>query len=195
MVKALADSGLVVYEPYSGVRLTPAGAKLAAMVLRRHRLVELFLVRVMGMSWAEVHDEAEQLEHAVSERLIDRIDEMLGRPAADPHGDPIPDHEGVIQMPDTDSLLNCPLNEPLVVSRVLDQDSEFLHFVEQSQLKPGQAIVVESRNDAADRVMVRVDGRVIALGTRAASKLMVERPANAAAGGSARPASRPGSSR
>jgi DtxR family transcriptional regulator, Mn-dependent transcriptional regulator len=180
MVKALADSGLVVYEPYSGVRLTPAGDKLAAMVLRRHRLVELFLVRVMGMSWAEVHDEAEQLEHAVSERLIDRIDEMLGRPAVDPHGDPIPDHEGVIQMPDSDSLLNCPLNEPLVVSRVLDQDSEFLRFVEQSQLKPGQAIVVESRNDAADRVMVRVDGRVVALGTRAASKLMVERPIVAA---------------
>jgi DtxR family Mn-dependent transcriptional regulator len=195
MVKTLADSGLVVYEPYSGVRLTPAGAKLAAMVLRRHRLVELFLVRVMGMSWAEVHDEAEQLEHAVSDRLIDRIDEMLGRPAVDPHGDPIPDHEGVIQAPETDSLLNCPLNEPLVVSRVLDQDSEFLHFIEQSQLKPGQAIVVESRNDAADRVTVRVDGRMIALGTRAASKLMVERPANAAAGGPARPASRPGSSR
>src|SRR5688572_2989497 len=125
MVKTLADSGLVVYEPYSGVRLTPAGAKLAAMVLRRHRLVELFLVRVMGMSWAEVHDEAEQLEHAVSDRLIDRIDEMLGRPAVDPHGDPIPDHEGVIQAAESDSLLNCPLNEPLVVSRVLDQDSEF----------------------------------------------------------------------
>jgi len=183
MVKTLADSGLVVYEPYSGVRLTPAGAKLAAMVLRRHRLVELFLVRVMGMSWAEVHDEAEQLEHAVSDRLIDRIDEMLGRPAVDPHGDPIPDHEGVIQAAASDSLLNCPLNEPLVVSRVLDQDSEFLRFIEQSHLKPGQAIVVESRNDAADRVMVRVDGRVIALGTRAASKLMVERaPASATRG-------------
>ena len=130
----------------------------------------------MGMSWAEVHDEAEQLEHAVSDRLIDRIDDMLGRPSVDPHGDPIPDHEGVIQAAETDSLLNCPLNEPLVVSRVLDQDSEFLRFLEQSQLKPGQAIVVESRNDAADRVMVRVDGRAIALGTRAASKLMVERP-------------------
>jgi len=116
----------------------------------------------------------------VSDRLIDRIDEMLGRPAVDPHGDPIPDHEGHIQAAESDSLLNCPLNEPLVVSRVLDQDSDFLIFVEQSQLKPGQAIVVESRNDAADRVMVRVDGRVIALGTRAASKLMVERAASAA---------------
>ncbi len=89
MVKALAESGLAEYEPYSGVRLSPAGEKLAGLVLRRHRLVELFLVQVMGMSWADVHDDAEQLEHVVSERLIDRIDEMLGRPTHDPHGDPI----------------------------------------------------------------------------------------------------------
>ena len=94
MVKALAESGLVRYEPYAGVRLTAAGEKLAALVLRRHRLIELFLVQVMGMSWTEVHDEAEHLEHAVSDRLIDRIDEMLGRPSVDPHGDPIPGPEG-----------------------------------------------------------------------------------------------------
>ena len=90
MVKALSEAGLVRYEPYAGIRLTPAGEKLAARVLRRHRLIELFLVQVMGMSWTEVHDEAEHLEHAVSDRLIERIDEMLGRPSADPHGDPIP---------------------------------------------------------------------------------------------------------
>ena len=96
MVKTLAESGLVRYEPYAGVRLTAAGEKLAALVLRRHRLIELFLVQVMGMSWTEVHDEAEHLEHAVSDRLIDRIDEMLGRPAVDPHGDPIPDPEGTL---------------------------------------------------------------------------------------------------
>lgn len=177
MVKALADSGLVVYEPYSGVRLTPAGAKLAALVLRRHRLIELFLVRVMGMSWTEVHDEAEQLEHAVSDRLIDRIDEMLGRPSVDPHGDPIPDGDGVIQARENDSLLNCPLGEPLVVSRVIDQDADFLRFIEQSHLKPGAALVIDSRNTAADRVVVKVAGRSIALGTRAASKLLVEKPA------------------
>src|SRR5919106_1169984 len=91
MVKALAESGLVRYEPYAGVRLTQAGEKLASLVLRRHRLIELFLVKILGMSWTEVHDEAENLEHAVSDRLIDSIDEMLGRPAVDPHGDPIPD--------------------------------------------------------------------------------------------------------
>src|SRR4026208_1722665 len=122
MVKALAESGLAHYEPYAGVRLTAAGQKLAAMVLRRHRLIELFLVKVMGMSWTEVHDEAENLEHAVSDRLIDRIDEMLGRPEVDPHGDPIPDPEGTVPTPAYESLLTCPLNAPVTISRVSDQD-------------------------------------------------------------------------
>jgi DtxR family Mn-dependent transcriptional regulator len=175
MVKALADAGLVTYEPYSGVRLTPSGEKLAAAVLRRHRLVELFLVQVMGMSWAEVHDEAEQLEHAVSDRLIDRIDEMLGRPAVDPHGDPIPDTEGYIPPADLHTLLTCPIDHPLVVSRVVDQDADFLRFIEQSDLKPGQPVVVAGRDAAADRVIVRTAGdRSVALGMRAASKVMVE---------------------
>ena len=112
MVKALAESGLAEYEPYSGVRLTDAGEKLAGLVLRRHRLVELFLVQVMGMSWAEVHDEAEQLEHVVSERLIERIDEMLGRPTHDPHGDPIPDPDGAITRRDLDTLHDLPGRHP-----------------------------------------------------------------------------------
>ena len=85
------------YEPYAGVTLTEAGEKLAALVVRRHRVIELFLVQVMGYRWDEVHDEAEQLEHAVSDRLIDRMDEMLGRPEVDPHGDPIPDPEGIVK--------------------------------------------------------------------------------------------------
>src|SRR6202163_4344531 len=116
MVKALAESDLAEYEPYSGVRLTPAGEKLAVLVLRRHRLVELFLVQVMGMSWAEVHDEAEQLEHVVSERLIERIDEMLGRPTRDPHGDPIPNPDGAITHKHLDNLLTCPIGTPLRVT-------------------------------------------------------------------------------
>src|SRR6266481_5501113 len=112
MVKALAESGLAEYEPYSGVRLTSAGEKLAGRVLRRHRLVELFLVQVMGMSWAEVHEEAEHLEHSVSERLIERIDEMLGHPTHDPHGDPIPGADGAITPRELDTLLTCPIGEP-----------------------------------------------------------------------------------
>src|SRR6266852_5314486 len=155
MVKALAESDLAEYEPYSGVRLTPAGEKLAVLVLRRHRLVELFLVQVMGMSWAEVHDEAEKLEHVVSERLIERIDEMLGRPTRDPHGDPIPNPEGAITRRDLDTLLTCPVGAPLRITRVADQDPDFLRFIENNGLKPGQSIEVETRDSAADAVRLR----------------------------------------
>lgn len=175
MVKALAESGLAAYEPYSGVRLTPAGEKLAGLVLRRHRLVELFLVQVMGMSWAEVHDEAEQLEHVVSERLIERIDDMLGHPTHDPHGDPIPTPEGTIPADHLENLLTCPVNTPLRVTRIADQDPAFLRFIENNHLKPGQTIEVETRDAAADAVQVRSANRPpITIGARAASKLLVE---------------------
>ncbi len=174
MVKTLADSELVHYEPYLGCRLTPAGEKLAARVLRRHRLIELFLVKELGMSWAEVHDEAEQLEHAVSDRLIDRIDEILGRPAADPHGDPIPGPEGTVDQPDYQSLLTCPLQTPVMVGRITDQDADFLRFVEDHDLKPGQMVEVEARDPLADSVQVKGEGRRITIGARAASKLLVQ---------------------
>lgn len=175
MVKTLADSGLVHYEPYSGVRLTRAGEKLAARVLRRHRLIELFLVQVMGMSWAEVHEEAEQLEHAVSDRLVERIDEMLGRPEVDPHGDPIPGPEGTVARPQYETLLSCPLGTPVTIRRVLDQDPDFLRFIEESDLKPGQTIRIEGRDTAADRVSVRgAKDRVITVGARAAAKVLVQ---------------------
>jgi DtxR family Mn-dependent transcriptional regulator len=174
MVKALADSGLAHYEPYAGVRLTPAGEKLAALVLRRHRLIELFLVNVMGMSWTEVHDEAENLEHAVSDRLIDRIDEMLGRPAVDPHGDPIPDPEGTVPTPEYDNLLTCPLGTPLTISRVSDQDRAFLQFAERHDLRPGDVVCVEERSVAGDSVELRGrNQRRVTIGARAASKVLV----------------------
>src|SRR5688572_10673489 len=175
MVKTLAEWGLVKYEPYAGVRLTSAGEKLAAMVLRRHRLIELFLVKVMGMSWTEVHDEAEHLEHAVSERLIDRIDEMLGRPAVDPHGDPIPDQHGALKRREYATLLTCPLHSRVTVSRVADQDTAFLKFVERHDLKPGSVVAVEERDEAADSVRLRGEGnREFTIGARAASKVLVE---------------------
>ncbi len=174
MVKALAESGLAEYEPYSGVRLTAAGEKLAGLVLRRHRLVEAFLVQVMGMSWAEVHEDAEQLEHVVSDRLIDRIDQMLGRPTHDPHGDPIPTADGEMTARHLDSLLTCPLGTPLKVTRISDQDPAFLRFIESNDLKPGEPVEVESRDDVADSVMLKQRDRRITIGTRAASKLLVE---------------------
>jgi DtxR family Mn-dependent transcriptional regulator len=155
--------------------LNARGQKLASLVLRRHRLVELFLVNVMGMSWAEVHDEAEQLEHVVSERLIERIDEMLGRPKSDPHGDPIPNPDGAITPKHHDTLLTCPMGRPLHVTRIADQDPAFLRFIERNDLKPGQTIEVESRDAAADAVVLRgKGGRPLTIGARAASKLLVE---------------------
>lgn len=175
MMKALAEAGLVRYEPYMGVRLTNAGAKLATLVLRRHRLIELFLVKVLGMSWAEVHDEAEQLEHAVSESLIDRIDEMLGRPEVDPHGDPIPTAEGRMPRPDHLDLLSAPIGAMLVVTRVIDQDPDFLRFVEEHQLMPGFTVIIDTRDASSDAVRLRSQsGEAVSIGTRAAAKIFAK---------------------
>lgn len=175
MVKALSESGLVHYEPYMGVRLTSAGDKLASLVLRRHRLIELFLVKVLGMSWAEVHDEAERLEHAVSERLIDRIDEMLGRPSTDPHGDPIPTAEGKIAATNDVELLSAPVRARLRVTRVLDQEAAFLRFIERCDLTPGRELTVEARDDDADALHVKSEtGVETTLGARSAAKLLVQ---------------------
>ena len=174
MVKTLSESGLVRYEPYAGVRLTAAGERLAALVLRRHRLIEQFLVQVLGMNWSEVHEEAERLEHAVSERLIDRIDEMLGRPAVDPHGDPIPGPEGELARQTYPDLLSAPVGCGLVVARVTAQDGDFLRFIERRNLKPGQRVEIATRDAASDSVTVRSEtGELTTIGARAASKVLV----------------------
>ncbi len=175
MMKTLTDSGLVTYEPYAGVRLTPAGRKLAAHVLRRHRLVELFLVRTMGMDWSEVHREAEVLEHVISDRLLERMDEILGRPSVDPHGDPIPTPAG--QVPDVcqESLRTCALGERLRVARVTDQRAEFLQLLERHGLKPGRWLRILSRDELTETVEVQPDEAVsLQLGFRAAERVLVE---------------------
>ncbi len=174
MVKTLADSDLVEYEPYDGVRLSAAGEKLASQVLRRHRLVELFLVEVMGMDWSEVHGEAELLEHAVSERLLTRIDDMLGNPKVDPHGDPIPTAGGEVAPTDYADLTTCPIGESVRLVRVTDQEIDFLQRIESYGLVPGVAIAVVSRNAQADIVEIRPrDSTSVSLSFRAASKIQV----------------------
>ncbi len=178
MLKTLANSSLVSYEPYSGVSLTDPGRQLAVHVLRRHRLVELFLVRVMGLDWAEVHDEAELLEHAVSDRIIERMDAMLGEPDVDPHGDPIPTAGGEVEHRELQSLLDCPLDVWLQVARVTDQAADFLQLVETEHLKPGSRLMVTGRDEAADTMQLERRGvGPLALGLRAASKILVaEKP-------------------
>ncbi len=185
MIKTLADSGLVDHEPYGGVRLTDAGKALATRVIRRHRLVELFLVEVMGMNWSEVHAEAEVLEHAVSERLIERIDEMLGRPASDPHGDPIPTARGeFVAAQGYESLIVCPLGAARVVARVTDQRADFLRLVESHGLMPGRRVVVRARDELMDSVEVLPDrGEPLLLGFRAASRVLVAPEIRAGLGG------------
>lgn len=186
MVKALADSGLVEYEARNGVRLTARGEQLALHVLRRHRLVELFLVKVLGLDWSVVHEEADALEHAVSDRVIERIDLMLGHPTADPHGDPIPSTKGHIEAPHRTSLADCPLKQSVQVSRVLDQSPEFLRFVEKQGLTPGAVLTVKEREAVSGVVQVRVAGREnSSLGLAAAAKVLVEQ-ARGDSGGRAR---------
>ena len=174
MMKTLAETGLIDYEPYSGARLTDAGRKLAARVLRRHRLVELFLVQVMGMGWSEVHEEAEILEHAVSDALVDRMDKMLGNPTVDPHGDPIPDAEGRMSRHQYPSLMDCPMQVDCVVRRVTDQRGEFLQRLESFGLMPGCSVQVGSRDELAETIEITsLDGDTFALGFRAASRVLV----------------------
>jgi len=175
MMKTLTDAGLVSYAPYMGVRLTEAGRKLATHVLRRHRLVELFLVEVMKMDWSEVHQDAEILEHAVSERMIERMDEMLGHPAVDPHGDPIPTAGGAIAELELASLLACPLHRELRIARVTDQRAEFLQLLERHDIVPGRRAAVDSRDELTETVQVRpVGGEPLKLGFQAASRVLVE---------------------
>jgi len=176
MVKALADSGLVSYEPRGGVRLTRAGEQLALHVLRRHRLIELFLVKVLGLDWSEVHDEAEELEHVISDKVLERIDRLLGHPSVDPHGDPIPPAKGRLQAPAArDSLADCTAGKSYRIARVIDQEPAFLQFLERARLMPGTHVTVESRDALADAIRLRPrGGEVVTLGTAAAAKILVE---------------------
>jgi DtxR family Mn-dependent transcriptional regulator len=175
MIQALAKSGLVEYEPRTGVRLTKGGEQLALHVLRRHRLVELLLVQVLGLDWSEVHDEAEELEHVISDKVLERIDLLLGRPSVDPHGDPIPSAGGTVSRGRYRPLSECPPGYCGKVARVVDQDAAFLQFVERCGLKPGVGVRVETRDALADAIAVRPDNRKpITLGTGAAGKILVE---------------------
>lgn len=173
MVKSLAEARLVSYEPRVGVRLTPRGRKVAVQMLRRHRLLEVFLVRVLGLSWSEVHEEAEVLEHAVSDRVLKRIDDLLGHPTVDPHGDPIPTSAGKVEERRLTSMADCGLGR-YEVARLTDQDPGFLEFAEQRGLVPGARIEVLGRDRVADLVTLRVPRRrPMTIGLAAARKVLV----------------------
>ena len=173
MLKTLSDAGLAAYRPYEGVRLTEAGRLLALRVLRRHRLIELFLVRTLDLSWDEVHEEAENLEHAVSDFLIDRIDQFLEYPKADPHGDPIPRADGTISAPEGCLLTDWKVGSPFRLVRVLDQSPEFLRYLSDSGIDLGIQGELQSNHKAAGIVTVSIGKREMSLAHEAARKLLV----------------------
>ncbi len=175
MVKTLARSGLIEYEPRGGSRLTAAGEQLALNVLRRHRLVEAFLVEVLKLDWSEVHGEAELLEHAISDKVLEKIDELIGRPRVDPHGDPIPTNRGEIDDTRFDPLAQRANGDRLRIVRVIDQDARFLQFAERHGLVPGAKLAVDRQDAEADAVTIAVSGAdTVTLGANAAAKILVE---------------------
>jgi DtxR family Mn-dependent transcriptional regulator len=173
MLKTLDESKLATYTPYEGVRLTPAGRALALRVLRRHRLIEQFLSQTLHLTWDEVHEEAEHMEHAVSDALVDRIDAYLGHPTIDPHGDPIPQPDGTMATAAVRSLAACAVGETFCIARVTDQSSEFLRYLSQFGLEIGAKGSLVLNDTSRESVTVRLSGENKTLPRDAASKLMV----------------------
>lgn len=175
MLKTLAESQLAEYRPYQGAKLTNSGRALALRMLRRHRLIELFLVETLGLSWDEVHEEAEHMEHAVSDSLVDRIDAYLGHPAADPHGDPIPSAEGTMRGGGEEAvpLAHCRSGSRFAVVRVLTQDADFLRYLTEQGLALGAAGRVTSNDADAQIVTVRLGDRPLPLAYPAAESILV----------------------
>ena len=175
MVRSLGDSGLVAYESREGVKLTSAGEQLALHVLRRHRLVESFLVEVLGMDWAEVHPEAEELEHAISDKVLEKIDAFLKHPSTDPHGDPIPNAKGHIATDVLRKLSEAKVGVKSQIVRVTDQRADFLRFADERGLAPKVLVIVKALDVQADALTVKPeDKQAFTLSTAAASKFLVK---------------------
>lgn len=157
MLKRLAKMNLLEHESYKGAKLTSAGNKIALEILRHHRLLELYLKEVMGYSWDEVHDEAEKLEHHISEQFEDRIAELLNHPTHDPHGDPIPSKEGVMPEMAQLSIAEAEVEAPYIIGRVKDQDPELLRYLEKIGVLPGSKIEVLEKAPFNGPVRVRLE--------------------------------------
>jgi DtxR family Mn-dependent transcriptional regulator len=173
MLQRLAESGLVKYQAHRGAKLSAAGRRLALNVMRRHRLVELFLVKTLGLTWDEIHEEAENLEHAVSERLIDRIDKHLGYPDRDPHGDPIPNPDGSLRTTPGEPLAACANATTFVLERVLDQSPEFLRYLSEGGLEIGSTATIVENHPSAGILTIRSGDRRFSMSCEMARKLLV----------------------
>jgi DtxR family Mn-dependent transcriptional regulator len=174
MIKSLAQSGLVEHRPHYGVKLTEQGRNQAVHVVRRHRIVELFLVKILGMDWSEVHKEAEQLEHVVSDEVIAKMDDLLGHPTHDPHGDPIPSPDGTLPVRTLQLLSFCKRGDSVSIARIGNQDTSFLKFAEDNGLLLGKTIEITNRNETADSITIQSQGKELVLGLAAARRIEVE---------------------
>ena len=172
MIKRLARMNLVEHESYKGVQLTPAGEKIALEIIRHHRLLETYLKDIMGYSWAEMHQEAEQLEHHISEKFEDRIDALLGYPTHDPHGHPIPTRDLKLTRNETLPLEDAEVNRQYVIRHLSDADVAVLDFVERVGLLPGRRIQVINVEDG--HVTVSIEGTMQTLTPNVAGSIHVD---------------------
>jgi len=174
MVKNLEKEGWLSYKSRKGVKLTASGRKLGMNILRRHRLLETFLVETLGLDWSEIHDEAEELEHAISEKVLERLDEFLGKPRHDPHGHPIPTKGGIIQRHKNRSLLECKEGMTVTIDSIDDQEKNFLKFARSKHLVPGSKITILSREEVANAMELKIGRRnPFSIGFQAAQKILV----------------------
>ena len=175
MAKKLAAAKLAKYERFGGVALTPKGTKAALNILRRHRLVETFLVETLKLDWSVVHPEAERLEHAVSPVVLEALDALLGHPTLDPHGDPIPDANGHIRAGHDQPLSDCVTGSKVRIARIADQDEAFLLLVARHGLKPGARVTVRGVDAPAQSITVEAEGAApVTLALAAAGKILAE---------------------
>lgn len=172
-VKKLAAQGLVAHAPYGSIELTDRGRKAAISVVRRHRLIESFLVDYLGYAWDEVHSEAETLEHAASDRMIDRLENRLGNPSRDPHGDPIPTREGTLPELLATQLSTITQPKMLTVARVSDADPNILRYLADAGIGLGMKLSLVSRKDFAGTLTVDINGRTLDLGIPVAEAVWV----------------------
>jgi DtxR family Mn-dependent transcriptional regulator len=172
-IRRLTEQGLLAHEPYGGIELTEEGRRHAVAMVRRHRLIETFLVEELGYGWDEVHDEAEVLEHAVSDDLVERIDRRLGFPARDPHGDPIPTADGQPRRPDAVPLLSAQTGVEVVVARISDADPAILRYLGELRIGLDTALTVDEHREFAGDVTVRTPDATIVLGATAAAAVWV----------------------
>ena len=173
MLKRLAEMKMVKYESYYGSRLTDTGQKIALEIIRHHRLLELYLKEILGYSWDEVHDEAEKLEHHISEQFEDKIAELLNHPTEDPHGDPIPTKDGKMPKIKLKALHSVPAETPYIVRRVKNQSPELLRYLEKQGLIPGVKVEVLQKEPFDGPVQIKVENQKITIANNIAEDIFV----------------------